>query len=153
MPEGTALAWLKRWALIAYAATFIQIFIGAVMRHADAGLAIARFPLANEHSLIPAYWNFPVAIHFAHRVGAVFLTGLLLWLCVHLWRFRGLDRLFALFSSVIVGILSLQIYLGALTIWTAKNPYSATMHHLVGAFLLASVWGIAFILNRNPESE
>ncbi len=153
MPEGTAFDRIKHWALIAYGATFIQIFIGAVMRHADAGLAIARFPLANEYSLIPAYWNFPVAIHFAHRVGAVFLTGLLLWFCVYLWRFRALDRLFAQFSSVIVGILSLQIYLGALTIWTAKNPYSATMHHLVGAFLLASVWGIAFILNRNPESE
>lgn len=153
MPEALSLGSLKRWSLIAYGATFVQIFIGAVMRHADAGLAIARFPLANDSSLIPAYWNFPVAIHFAHRVGALLLTGLLLWLCVRLWRFRGVDRLFAFFPLVIAGVLSLQIYLGALTIWTAKNPYSATMHHLVGAFLLASVWGIAFILNRNPESN
>ena len=109
-PEDSEKDSLKRLAWIAYLATFVQIFMGAVMRHADAGLAIARFPLANDSSLLPAYWNFAVSIHFAHR-------------------------------------------LGALTIWTAKNPYSATMHHLVGAFLLATVWGITFILSRNRAPE
>ena len=35
---------LRRMAWIAYGLTFVQIAVGAVMRHADAGLAIARFP-------------------------------------------------------------------------------------------------------------
>ena len=144
---------LKRLAWVAYLATFVQIFMGAVMRHADAGLAIARFPLANESSVIPAYWNFAVSIHFAHRVGALILTVLLLYLVWRLLKHRALDKIFFRFPILISVVLSLQVYLGALTIWTAKNPYSATMHHLVGAFLLATIWGITFILSRSRVSE
>ena len=144
---------LKRLAWVAYLATFVQIFMGAVMRHADAGLAIARFPLANESSVFPAYWNFAVSIHFAHRVGALILTVLLLYLVWRLLKYRALDKIFFCFPILISAVLSLQLYLGALTIWTAKNPYSASMHHLVGAFLLATIWGITFILSRSRVSE
>jgi len=150
-PEDTERVSLKRLALVAYLATFVQIFMGAVMRHADAGLAIARFPLANESSVIPAYWNFAVSIHFAHRLGALILTVLLLYLVWRLLRHRALDKIFFRFPILISVVLSLQVYLGALTIWTAKNPYSATMHHLVGAFLLATIWGITFILNQKQS--
>ena len=152
-PEDLEKDSLKRLAWIAYLATFVQIFMGAVMRHADAGLAIARFPLANESSLLPAYWNFAISIHFAHRVGALILTVLLVYFVWRLLKHRALDKLFFRFPILISVILSLQVYLGALTIWTAKNPYSATMHHLVGAFLLATVWGITFILSRNRAPE
>ena len=152
-PEDSEKDSLKRLAWIAYLATFVQIFMGAVMRHADAGLAIARFPLANDSSLLPAYWNFAVSIHFAHRVGALILTVLLVYFVWRLLKHRALDKLFFRFPILISVVLSLQVYLGALTIWTAKNPYSATMHHLVGAFLLATVWGITFILSRNRAPE
>lgn len=152
-PEESERRSLKRLAWVAYLATFVQIFMGAVMRHADAGLAIARFPLANDSSLIPAYWNFAVSIHFAHRVGALILTVLLLTFAWRLFKHRAIDRIFFRFPILISVVLSFQIYLGALTIWTAKNPYSATMHHLVGAFLLATIWGITFILSRSRESE
>ena len=152
-PEDSEKDSLKRMAWIVYLATFVQIFMGAVMRHADAGLAIARFPLANDSSLLPAYWNFAVSIHFAHRVGALILTVLLVYFVWRLLKHRALDKLFFRFPILISLILSLQVYLGALTIWTAKNPYSATMHHLVGAFLLATVWGITFILSRNRAPE
>jgi cytochrome c oxidase assembly protein subunit 15 len=154
-PEEKERHSLKRLAWVAYLATFVQIFMGAVMRHADAGLAIARFPLANDSSLIPAYWNFAVSIHFAHRVGALILTVLLVYFVVRLLKHRALDKIFVRFPILISVVLSLQVYLGALTIWTAKNPYSATMHHLVGAFLLATVWGITLLLSRSraPESS
>jgi cytochrome c oxidase assembly protein subunit 15 len=154
-PEEKERHSLKRLAWVAYLATFVQIFMGAGMRHADAGLAIARFPLANDSSLIPAYWNFAVSIHFAHRVGALILTVLLVYFVVRLLKHRALDKIFVRFPILISVVLSLQVYLGALTIWTAKNPYSATMHHLVGAFLLATVWGITLLLSRSraPESS
>ena len=43
------------------------------MRHTDAGLAIPDFPLAFGH-LIPPHWDPKIAIHFAHRVGALVVT-------------------------------------------------------------------------------
>jgi cytochrome c oxidase assembly protein subunit 15 len=143
----------KRMAWIAYGLTFIQIAMGAVMRHADAGLAIARFPLANANSLIPDYWNFAISIHFAHRVGALVLTVFLVYYCVRLFQQRRVHGFFFRYPLMISAILFVQVYLGALTIWTVKNPYSATMRHLVGAFLLATIWGTTFILSKKQSSD
>ena len=64
---------LRRVAVATTALIYTQILIGATMRHNDAGLAIPDFPLAFGHVLPPA-WNAKVAIHFAHRVGAVIVT-------------------------------------------------------------------------------
>ena len=47
--------------------------MGATMRHTDAGLAIPDFPLAFGH-LIPPHWDAKIAIHFAHRVGALIVS-------------------------------------------------------------------------------
>ena len=153
MPPSDVLNKLRKFALWAYAVTFLQIFIGAVMRHADAGLAIARFPLANDSSVFPNYWNFAISIHFAHRVGALVLTILLISFAWRLYTNRAYGKIFLYFPIIITSVLSFQIYLGALTIWTVKNPYSATIHHLVGALLLATVWGITFILIRPTEPK
>lgn len=119
------------------------------MRHADAGLAIAKFPLASKGSLLPSYWNFDVGIHFAHRVGAVIVTVVLLSFLGKVWGSPASKRALGLGAMGIAFILGLQIYLGALTIWTVKNPYAATAHHLIGAFLLASTWGLTFLAHRS----
>ena len=47
------------------------------MRHTDAGLAIPDFPWMFGH-LIPDHWDPKIAIHFAHRVGALCVTLMLL---------------------------------------------------------------------------
>ena len=52
---------------------YLQIVVGATMRHTDAGLAIPDFPLVFGH-LIPPHWDAKIAIHFAHRVGALVVT-------------------------------------------------------------------------------
>ena len=144
---------LRQLAWVAYLMTFIQILMGAIMRHSDAGLAIARFPLANQHSLVPDFWNFAISIHFAHRVGALILTAILVYYCIQLFKYKAVHTFFFRTPILISGILFIQIYLGALTIWTVKNPYSATMHHLVGAFLLATIWGTTFILGYKKTSD
>lgn len=143
---------LKRWGIVCTVAIFLQILVGAIMRHAEAGMAIAQFPMAQPGSLLPAYWNFDVAIHFAHRVGAVIVTGVLLIFLSQLWANKTTRRAFKLGILAVLGLLILQVYLGALTIWTVKNPYVATIHHLIGAFLLASTWGITFLTHRPAKA-
>ena len=56
--------------LLALSAVFVQLVLGAWMRHSDAGLAIPDFPLAFGR-LVPPLWTMPIAIHFAHRMGAL----------------------------------------------------------------------------------
>ena len=144
---------VKRWGIIATAGVFLQILVGAIMRHADAGLAIAKFPLASANSLLPAYWNFGVSIHFAHRVGAIVVTIILCIFMGKIWGSPTAKRALGYGVLLLACALSIQIYLGALTIWTAKNPYAATAHHIVGAFLLASTWGLTFLAHRSGRAS
>ncbi|MEM8868615.1 MAG: COX15/CtaA family protein [Verrucomicrobiota bacterium] len=144
---------LRALGIIATATIFIQILIGAIMRHADAGLAIVRFPLARPGSLLPAYWNFDVSIHFAHRVGAIFVTILVLYFAVKLIQSPAARRGLRTAAYILLAVLIAQIFLGALTIWTIKNPYAATMHHLIGAFLLASTFGLTFLTHHKFGSR
>src|SRR6185295_3139519 len=68
-------ALLRRAAAVTTALVYVQILLGATMRHNDAGLAIPDFPLAIGH-LVPPAWNAKVAIHFAHRLGAPLVLSL-----------------------------------------------------------------------------
>jgi len=145
-------AGVKRWGIVATVAIFLQILVGAIMRHADAGLAIAKFPLATETSLLPAYWNFDVSIHFTHRVGAIIVTVILLIFLGKIWGSPAAKRALGYGALLLALIVGFQISLGALTIWTVKNPYAATAHHLVGAFLLASTWGLTFLAHHSGRA-
>ncbi|MGJ8652469.1 MAG: COX15/CtaA family protein [Opitutaceae bacterium] len=144
---------IKRWGIIACVSIFLQILVGAIMRHADAGLAITQFPMSQPGSLLPAYWNFDVGIHFAHRVGAVVVLGILMILLGKVWGHASTRKALGAFVILISLLLAMQVYLGALTIWTVKNPYVATAHALIGAFLLASTWALTLFAHRPFTSE
>jgi cytochrome c oxidase assembly protein subunit 15 len=143
---------VKRWGIIATVAIFLQILVGAIMRHADAGLALVKFPMSTTTTWLPAYWNFDVGVHFAHRIGAILVTVILVVFLGKLWGSPSAKRALGYGAILIAFILCLQIFLGALTIWTAKNPYAATAHHLVGAFLLASTWGLTFLAHHSGQA-
>src|SRR5712691_11099176 len=64
---------LERMAIVTTAVIYIQILLGATMRHTGAGLAIPDFPLMFG-GLVPDHWSAKIAIHFAHRVGALLVT-------------------------------------------------------------------------------
>src|SRR5437016_7022550 len=67
------------------AAVYFQLILGALMRHTNAGLAIPDFPLAFGH-IIPPFTSNKVVIHFAHRVGAVIVTAMIVWTFVRIAR-------------------------------------------------------------------
>ena len=164
---GSSRAWIERqsglvrkvpssirfWGIVSTMVIFLQILMGAIMRHAEAGLAIAKFPLAQPGSLFPAYWSFDVGIHFAHRVGAVAVTIVLLTYLSKLWANANTRKAFAAGILAVLGLLFLQVWLGAQTIWTVRNIHVTTIHHLAGAFLLASTWALTFLTYRLEFSE
>ena len=83
-PPGVDDGMLRRVATTTTALIFVQILIGATMRHTGAGLAIPTFPLAWGH-LIPDHWDPKIAVHFAHRVGALVVTLAILATTAHVW--------------------------------------------------------------------
>src|SRR5204862_2196316 len=57
---------------------YVQLILGALMRHTNSGLAIPDFPLALGRIIHPLTSN-KVIIHFAHRVGAAIVTAMIVW--------------------------------------------------------------------------
>ena len=138
-PEADS-ARLPGTALLATGVVFVQLLLGALMRHIGAGLAIPDFPLAFGR-LVPPLDSTPVIVHYTHRLGALSVLGSVAWLFV---RARGSgDRRLARLAALALGLVGLQIGLGGLTVLTQKAALPTTAHVAVGAAVLGACWLIA----------
>jgi heme a synthase len=116
---------------------FLQLLMGAIMRHTGAGLAIPDFPTVFGGFFPPSFGP-GVAIHFAHRMGAYTMTFLSAYLAIRIYRRHSSQLDLITTSGTLLALLSTQILLGALII-LLKRPVPITMLHLaVGALILAT---------------
>jgi cytochrome c oxidase assembly protein subunit 15 len=143
---------LRDLAFATTAAVYVQLLLGAVMRHTGAGLAIADFPLA-QGRLVPSFDSFPVAIHYAHRVWAVVVAALVLATGARIFGAHGREPHFTRPAALVLTLVVLQIALGATIIWTQKAVTPTTSHVAVGAAILATSLVIALRSTRAPRVE
>lgn len=114
-----------------------QILLGATVRHTGAGLAIPDFPLSYGR-LLPPVWTEPIAIHFAHRVGALLVTVVAVANATSLFKaHRGRPELTRPATALLAAI-AVQITLGGLIVLTGKQPIVNTLHVATGALVLAT---------------
>ncbi|HEX5473416.1 MAG TPA: COX15/CtaA family protein [Vicinamibacterales bacterium] len=132
---------LRRIAVFTTAAIYVQILLGATMRHTGAGLAIPTFPLAFGH-LLPPVWTPKIAIHFAHRAGAVVVTGAILATAGHVWAHQRDRRELLRPALLLVLFLITQVTLGAFVVLSRKQPDINTAHVVNGAL----VFGTSLVL-------
>jgi len=124
---------------------FLQLLIGAVMRHTKAGLAIPDFPLAFGR-VVPPIASFSVAVHFAHRVGAVAVAAMAFIVLARARRSArpGLRKT----AITIVSLVLLQIGLGGLTVLSRKDVLITTGHVAAGALILGTSLALALASTR-----
>jgi heme a synthase len=116
---------------------YLQILVGATMRHTDAGLAIPDFPFAFGH-LLPPTWDAKIAVHFAHRVGALVVTLFAFATTGHVFfHHRTRPELWRP-SALLLLLIALQITLGALTVLSHKHYIVNSLHVVTGASVLAT---------------
>jgi len=128
---------LGRRTVALTAAVYCQILLGATMRHTGAGLAIPDFPLSYGR-LIPPFWNPAIAIHFAHRLGALVVATLVLAVA---WRILTQHRSrseLARPAWFLLAVVAVQITLGAFVVLTGKNEIVNTLHVATGAVVLGT---------------
>jgi cytochrome c oxidase assembly protein subunit 15 len=127
-------------AVAATAAVFLQLVLGAVMRHIGAGLAVPDFPRMYGRWLPPAevLESAPVAVHLAHRAGALVVFFFVLRLTLRASR-DGDGRL-ARPARIALGLVFVQIGLGALTVLSGKAVLPTTAHVATGAAILGLCW-------------
>jgi heme a synthase len=137
-------------------AIYVQLALGATMRHQHRDLAILDFPTANG-AWIPDTsetaiakinaWRdarglsdvdaFKIWLQMAHRLLALLIAIAIIAFCLRVWRdarrVPALSRLSILWVVLVV----CQITLGGWTIWSNKAADVATAHVAVGAIMLS----------------
>jgi cytochrome c oxidase assembly protein subunit 15 len=128
---------LQRIAMATTGLVYLQILVGATMRHTDAGLAIPDFPFAFGH-VLPPTWDAKIAVHYAHRVGAVIVTVFAIATTGHVFfRHRSRPELWRP-SALLLLLIASQITLGALTVLSRKHYIINSLHVVTGASVLAT---------------
>ncbi len=115
-----------------------QILLGAAMRHTGAGLACPDFPLCNGAAL-PDLSPPGVALHMAHRLGALLVVCAVVYLADRTWgQYPDIPELRrpALAALFFVGF---QALLGALSVLSGLSVGTTTAHVAGGAALLCSL--------------
>jgi cytochrome c oxidase assembly protein subunit 15 len=128
---------LFRRSVVLTALVYLQILMGATMRHIGAGLAIPDFPLAFGH-LVPPVWTGDIAIHFAHRVGALAVTVVAVANAVAVRRrYRRRPEFTRPVWFLLLAVAG-QVTLGATVVLTGKAPVVNTLHVALGAVVLVT---------------
>lgn len=91
-----------------------------------------------------------VAIHFAHRVGALVVTLYLAFLLTKLYRHAGGAEMRSQ-ANTILGLLILQVVLGMSNIIWSLPLFVAVAHNAVGALLLLTMVSLNYRLYRSTS--
>src|SRR5262249_11596247 len=128
---------LRRLATTTTALIYSQILIGATMRHTGAGLAIPDFPLMFGH-VIPDHWDPKIAVHFAHRVGALVVTLSIMTTSTYVWLRQRERRELTNPALLLLVLVATQVTLGALTVLSGRDPWINSFHVVCGAMVLTT---------------
>lgn len=158
---------VKRGAVIMCGLVYVQLILGALMRHTASGMAIPDFPTMGGlwiptfsetmiHNINSTLFDLDidpvsrgqVIIHFIHRLGAIIVTGSIGFFGYKYGSFAKENKLVFAALVSIIGIVILQFSLGAITVLSERSPYIASFHVVTGAALLGAC--TLFILRTHP---
>lgn len=125
---------VKPLVILGVAALFLQLILGAIMRHKGAGLAVLNFPLLSAQGFPEL--NFYTGIHLAHRYWAVVVASILLFTAGRILWTRGFAGRLSLLALMMIGTVVTQATLGVFTVLTFKGPIITSLHVATGAALL-----------------
>lgn len=128
---------LQRRATVTSVLVYAQILLGATMRHREAGLAIPDFPLSFGH-VLPPFWSTDIALHFAHRVGALVVTAAIIATAAYVRRRHRAETALGRPAFLMVLLVAVQVSLGGFVVLTGLQPGVNTAHLVNGALLLAT---------------
>ncbi len=135
-------AWpgIGRLAWFTSALIFIQLIVGATMRHLGAGLAIPTFPAAAASgALLPSEHNIFTDLNFAHtRVGSVIVALFVLALFLRVVGSAAGNLRLVRPAALLVALTTAQAVMGILIILQQRPLVLTTFHVVNGAAVLAT---------------
>ncbi|HLE77871.1 MAG TPA: heme o synthase [bacterium] len=140
------------WKLTAVtlAATYVLVLIGGYVSASGAGLACPDWPLCYGR-LLPSLQG-PVAVHFYHRVAAGVVSLLVVATAAAAYRTQARRPPLLAASAIAVGLLVLQVILGALNVEYRLADPVTTAHLATAAALFATLVVLLVLARRVPET-
>lgn len=124
---------LTKFTVAAAVVVYIQIILGAIMRHMGAGMAIPDWPLSYGQIIPPRLDVATIGFNFAHRTWAWVTAAVLVILFLKVRRYASRDHGLHTWAHMLAGLVFVQILLGAWTVWSIKDYVVTTLHVATGA--------------------
>ena len=138
-----AVARLAAWAA---AAVFVLLVVGSYT--SDYGY-MPGWPF-QQGRIVPNLGAEREAVHFLHRVLALVVAVIVVWVSVHIWRRTSHDRVRRL-ALLAAALFIAEIFIGAMNVWTVLNPVVVMFHLAAGAGVWASLVGIVAVASPVVE--
>ncbi len=132
-------------------AVFAQMLLGSWVAGTGAGLAFPDFPLMHG-GLWPSTSAEAEVVQLAHRALAVAVALLVLWSAYRVRRTVVAPRARWL-AGLAVGLVIVQVALGAANVWSRLSALFVVPHLAVGAALWATIVLLHLALRRSPAPE
>ena len=136
----------RRFTRLAWTAatfTYLLVILGAIVRITGSGLGCGEhWPLCNGKLLPPL--DLPTMIEYGHRLAAAAASGLVTALAAYAWWLRqgaGTGERFSpdRTAYVALGLLVVQVLLGAVTVELSLPPWTVILHLGTAMLLLATL--------------
>ena len=149
-PQLVAQPAFRKVARLAWLTTgfvFLQLIVGATMRHLGAGLVIPTYPLMPDGAIMPKVHNAYIDLNFTHTRVLAALVVIHVLLLARRALASGEARLERPALLLLV-LLVTQLGLGMFVIWHLRPPLLTTIHVVNGAAVLATTVLIAVRASR-----
>jgi heme a synthase len=164
---------LRFWTVTVTVMLFVQLALGASMRHSHTGLSIPDFPTVyggffppvdsasiariNEArattQAAPPISSGLVLLQYIHRLWAVLIVAGLLSVATGILRNRQIPGPARFAAGVWLVLVVVQFFLGAWTIWSNKAADIATSHVFVGALTFMTGVLLSVVLSAMLSSS
>jgi heme A synthase len=129
---------LRRAIGAAAVLVYVQIVLGALVRHTDSGLACTTLPLCGG-VVLPAGADWRIVLHVVHRLGALVAGGAVIAASVAALAASDRNRTVRRLALVAPGLVVAQIALGVMSVLSALEVVIVTAHLGGGALLLVTM--------------
>ena len=133
--------------------TYCLIVLGALVRANGAGLACPDWPLCFG-KLIPEI-DVKVGFEWSHRLLAGGVATIFAFLGWSAWRSPARSRTVTALLAIAAALITVQILLGALTVWLKLAPWTVTAHLITGNAFAATLFllALAFRAKKNVRKN